>query len=58
MIEILVVLVVVGVALWLVNTYVPMQPAFKVVINVVAVLCLVIWLLQLFGVTNFNIPHR
>ena len=52
MIEILIVLVVVGVALYLLNTYVPMSAPFKTVINVVAVLFLIIWLLRVFGVTH------
>jgi ABC-type siderophore export system fused ATPase/permease subunit len=45
-----VVLVVVGVVLWLVNTYVPMQPQIKTIINVLAVLFVVLWLLSVFGV--------
>ena len=61
MIELLVVLVVVGVALWLVNTYVPMQPPFKTVINVIVVLALVVWVLQFFGLLGAHawpVHHR
>ena len=43
-------LVVVGVLLWLLNTYVPMDAKIKSIINVVVVIVVVIWLLQAFGV--------
>ena len=42
-------LVVVGVLLWLINNYVPMDSKIKTIINVVVVLVVVIWLLQAFG---------
>lgn len=57
MIGIIVVLVVVGVCLWLVNTYIPMAQPVKTVINVIVVLFLVIWLLNTFGVTHFTLPR-
>jgi hypothetical protein len=43
-------LVVVGILLWLLNTYVPMDAKIKSIINVVVVIVVVIWLLQAFGV--------
>jgi hypothetical protein len=43
-------LVAVGVLLWLLNNYVPMDPKIKTIINVVIVIVVVIWLLQAFGV--------
>lgn len=57
LISVIVVLVVVGVALWLVETYVPMSPPIKTVLRVVVVLVLVLWLLRLFGI-NTTIPIR
>jgi hypothetical protein len=42
-------LVVVGVLLWLLNNYVPMDGKIKRIINVVVVIVVVIWLLQAFG---------
>jgi hypothetical protein len=42
-------LVVVGVLLWLLNNYVPMDGKIKSIINVVVVIVVVIWLLQAFG---------
>ena len=43
-------LVVVGVLLWLLNNYVPMDSKIKSIINAVVVIVVVIWLLQSFGV--------
>lgn len=45
----LIVFVIVGLCLWLVETYVPMAPPFKVVLRVVVILILVVWLLRSFG---------
>jgi len=50
LLTILIVLVVVGVLLWLINNYVPMDRKIKNILNVVAVIVVVIWLLQAFGV--------
>jgi len=57
LIETLVLLVVIGVVLYLVETYVPMSPPIKTVIRVVVVLFLAIALLNAFGVTNFQLPR-
>jgi hypothetical protein len=43
-------LVIVGVLLWLVNTYIPMDGKIKQIINVLVVVVVVVWLLQVFGV--------
>ena len=43
-------LVVVGVLLWLLNNYVPMDSKIKTIVNVVVVVAVVIWVLQAFGV--------
>jgi hypothetical protein len=45
-----IILVVVGVLLWLLNNYVPMDAKIKRIINVVVVIVVVIWLLQAFGI--------
>lgn len=42
------VLIVVGVLLWLANTYIPMDPKIKQILNVVVVIAVVLWLLQVF----------
>ena len=43
-------LVVVGVLLWLINTYIPMDGKIKQIINIVVVICVILWLLSVFGV--------
>jgi hypothetical protein len=43
-------LVIVGVLLWLINNYVPMDSKIKTIVNVVVVVVVVIWLLQAFGI--------
>lgn len=48
LIGLLVVLIIIGVCLYLVQNYIPLAPPIKIVINVVVVLVLVLWLLQLF----------
>jgi hypothetical protein len=50
LINLVVVLIVVGVLLWLVNTYIPMDRKIKQILNIVVVIAVVIWLLQVFGV--------
>jgi hypothetical protein len=43
------VLVVVGVLLWLINRFIPMQGTIKSILNAVVVICVVLWLLNIFG---------
>lgn len=43
------ILVVIGVVLWVVNTYIPMARSIKTILNIVVVLCVIYWLLQVFG---------
>lgn len=50
LISLMVALVVVGVILWLVNAYIPMDAKIKSILNVVVVIVVVLWLLQAFGV--------
>jgi hypothetical protein len=50
LINLVIVLIVVGVLLWLVNTYIPMDRKIKNILNIVVVIVVVIWLLQVFGV--------
>ena len=49
LLNIILVLIVVGVLLWLVNTYIPMDGKIKSILNAVVVILVVIWLLQAFG---------
>ena len=50
LISLIVTLIVVGVLLWLVNSYIPMDGKIKKILNVVVTICVVIWLLSVFGV--------
>ncbi len=52
MITIIITLVILGVCLWLLEAYVPMDPAIKTIIRVVVVLFLIIFLLNAFGIVN------
>ena len=49
LVHIIVVLIIVGVALWLINNYVPMDGRIKNILNIVVVIFVVIWLLQGLG---------
>jgi undecaprenyl pyrophosphate phosphatase UppP len=50
LVHIVLVLIVVGVLLWLINTYIPMDAKIKSLLNIVVMIAVVIWLLQAFGV--------
>jgi uncharacterized membrane protein YhdT len=52
LISLAVTLIVIGVLLWLVNTYIPMDGKIKKILNVVVVVCVVVWLLFAFGILN------
>jgi len=52
LLTILIVLIVVGVLLWLVNSYIPMDRKIKNILNAVVVIVVVIWLLKAFGLLS------
>jgi hypothetical protein len=52
LIHVVIVLVVVGVLLWLVNTYLPMDAKIKSILNIVIVIAVVLWLLRAFGILD------
>jgi hypothetical protein len=49
LLNVLITLVVVGVLLWLVNTYIPMDAKIKQILNIVAVIAVILWVLNVFG---------
>jgi len=61
LINIVVVLIVVGVALWLINRFIPMASSIKTILNVVVVVVVCVWLLQVAGlwtqVTSFRLTR-
>ena len=48
-VHIVLILVVVGLVMWLINTYIPMAGAIKSLLNIVVFVVLLIWILQTFG---------
>jgi len=50
LISLIITLIVVGVLLWLVNQYIPMDAKIKQILNIVIVIAVVLWLLSVFGV--------
>ena len=47
--QLVIVLVVVGVVLWVINSYIPMQSTIKKILNVVVIIAVILWLLSVFG---------
>jgi hypothetical protein len=52
LVHVVLVLVVVGVLLWLVNSYIPMAGSIKAILNAVVVIAVVLWLLTVFGLMS------
>jgi hypothetical protein len=50
LLQVVLVLVVVGVGLWLINNFIPMEGTIKGILNVVVVIVVILWLLSVFGV--------
>ena len=59
LIQLLIVLIIVGVVLYFVNNYLPLDAPIRMLINVVVVIILLLWLLGLFGYGWYNVgvPH-
>jgi hypothetical protein len=60
LVNIVVILVVVGLVMWLINTYIPMAGAIKSLLNIVVFVVVLIWVLQTFGligpIPGFRMP--
>lgn len=57
-VTLVIVLILIGVALWLINTYIPMAAPIKTILNVVVVIVVILWLLQVFGISHLYLPVR
>ena len=61
LVQVLIALIVVGVLLWLVNSFIPMAGSIKSILNAVVIIVVVVWLLNVFGlmhyVTNMHIKR-
>jgi hypothetical protein len=53
LIAIVIPLIVVGILLWLVNTYIPLDGKIKKVINIVVLVVVILWLLHVFGAWDY-----
>jgi hypothetical protein len=49
LVNLVVVLVVIGVALWLINRYIPMASSIKSILNAVVIIAVAVWVLRVFG---------
>lgn len=58
LINLVVTLIVVGVALWLVNRFIPMASSIKSILNVVVVVAVCVWVLQAAGLWNGISSYR
>ena len=56
LINLLIGLIVLGILLWLVNRYIPMDGRIKNLINIVVVVAAVVWVLQFFGILALGGP--
>ena len=52
LIGLVLVLVVAGIVLWLINSYVPMQSAIRKILNAVIITVVILWLLNAFGIIS------
>lgn len=57
MLHLILVLVIIGVCLYLVESYIPMSPPIKTVIRVVVVIVLILYLLRVFGIADMPVPR-
>lgn len=57
LINVVITLVIVGVVLWLINAYIPMQATIKTIINWLVVIVVIVWLLQGYGIIGGNSVH-
>jgi len=53
LIQVIVALIVVGVLLWLINSFIPMAAPIKSILNAVVVIVVVVWLLKVFGLWSY-----
>jgi hypothetical protein len=53
LLSVLLVIIIVGVLLWAVNTYIPMDRKIKNILNIVVVVIVIVWLLKAFGLFSY-----
>jgi hypothetical protein len=58
LINIVIVLIVVGLALWLINNFIPMAHSIKTILNVVVIVAVAVWILQAVGMWGRVTSYR
>jgi hypothetical protein len=58
LVHVVLALIVVGVLLWLVNRYIPMQGTIKGILNAVVVIAVVLWIMNIFGLYHYISQFR
>jgi len=58
LVTVVIALGVVGLLLWLVNRYIPMQGQIKSILNGIVVISVVLWLLKAFGLFDYIYQFR
>lgn len=58
LVTVVITLLVVGVLLWLVNSYIPMQETIKSILNAVVVIAVVLWIVNIFGLMHYITQFR
>jgi hypothetical protein len=53
LLSILLIIIIAGVLLWLVNSYIPMDRKIKSIFNIVVIILLIVWLLKVFGIFGY-----
>ncbi|AEM48220.1 hypothetical protein Acife_2101 [Acidithiobacillus ferrivorans SS3] len=54
LIYVVLVLIIVGVVLWLINSFLPMASSIKTILNIVVVIVVIMWLLSFFGIFHLH----
>jgi hypothetical protein len=57
LIQLIVILIVIGLLLWLIETQIPLDPTIKMIIRIVIILAVILWLLSIVGLLPARIGH-
>jgi hypothetical protein len=52
LIQLVIDVMIVGAILWVINSYIPMQPTMRKILNVVVIVAVILWLLRVFGIVG------
>ena len=58
MISAILTLALIGVIVWFIETYLPISAPIKTLIRVVVAICVIVYLMQLFGIADLPVPRR